>query len=44
MELGARRDGIEVDTAWPEEAGEAKAPNVLGEALMELAPAPVDAP
>ena len=44
MVLWARHDGAEVDTARPEEVGEAKAPLVLGEALVELAPALVDAP
>ena len=40
----ARRDGAEADTALPEEAGEAKAPIVPEEALVESAPAAIDAP
>ena len=44
MVPGMRHDGIEVHMVWPKEAGEAEALIVLGEALMESAPAPVDAP
>ena len=44
MVPGARRDGAEADTARPEEVGEGEAPIVPGEALVESAPAPVDAP
>jgi len=42
--LVARHDGTKADTARPEEAGEVEAPIVSGEALVESAPAPVDAP
>ena len=42
--LGACCDGTEAGTAPPEEAGEAEAPIVPEEALVESAPAPVDAP
>ena len=38
------RDGTEADTARPKEAGEAEAPIVPGEALVESVPTPVDAP
>ena len=43
MVLEACRDGVEAGTPPPEEAGEAEAPIVLGEALVESAPASVDA-
>ena len=43
MVLGVHRDGAEANTARPKDAGEVEAPNVLGEALVESAPAPVDA-
>ena len=42
MVLGARRDGAKVDTAPPEEAGEAEAPIVPEAALMQSVPTPVD--
>ena len=42
--MGVHRDGAEVDTAPPEEAGEAEAPIVPEEALVESAPALVDMP
>ena len=38
MVLGVHRDGAEVDTAPPEEAGEAEAPIVPEEALVESTP------
>ena len=44
MVPGARRGGAEANMAWPEEAGEAEEPIVLGEALVESALAPVDTP
>ena len=44
MVPGAHRDGAKVDTTRPEEAREAEASIVLGEALVESVPAPVDAP
>ena len=44
MVSGGRCDGTEADTPPPEEAGEAEAPVVPEEALVESAPTPVDAP
>ena len=44
MVLGACRDGAKVGTALPEEAREAEASIVLGEALVESVPVSVDAP
>ena len=44
MVPGVHRDGAEADTVPPEEAGEAEAPIVPEEALMESVPAPVDVP
>ena len=41
---GARRDGAKADMVRPEEVGEAEAPIVLGEALVESVPALVDTP
>ena len=44
MVLGARRDGTKADMVLPEEAGEAEAPIVPEEALVESVPVLVDAP
>ena len=43
MVPGAHRDGAKVDTTRPEEAREAEASIVLGEALVESVPTPIHA-